>query len=67
MVSKAIIVIVVCLVQSVSAAVREPATYGAKGDGVTDDAPALQRCIDAAKPFDHIVFPKTKTYLIRQC
>ena len=44
--------------------------FGATGDGVTDDAPAIQACIDASKPGDCIHFPPTganggtTTYLV---
>ncbi len=40
------------------------APYNAVGDGVTNDAPAVQAAIDAAAPGDTILFPAGATYLI---
>ena len=39
--------------------------YGAVGDGVTDDGPAIQRAMNALAPDGTIQFP-TGTYLIKK-
>lgn len=45
-------------------ALRQPSTFGARGDG-KDDAAALQRMLDAAKPGDVCRFPR-KPYRLSQ-
>lgn len=51
-------------------ATRLVTDFGATGDGFTDDAPAIQACIDASMPGDCIQFPPTganggtTTYLV---
>jgi hypothetical protein len=47
-----------------SAATRTAASYGAKGDGRTNDAPALQRMLDAMEPGDIATWDEARIYRI---
>jgi len=58
-----------CLISmpsSASATIRDVQTYGAKGDGTTDDTAAINSAISALQPGDTLLFPCTanSTYLI---
>ena len=56
----------ISMVPSANATIRNVQTYGAKGDGTTNDTAAIQTAISALQPGDTLLFPCTanSTYLI---
>jgi hypothetical protein len=55
-----------CMPPSARATIRNVQTYGAKGDGTTNDTAAINSAISALQPGDTLLFPCTanSTYLI---